>query len=457
MEEQSLPNDDLLKPPQPLNPLPLEKPQKTRLLFKITLVVLIALFFGSIAGLFLSKQFLSVNPSPTPIASPPITELVPTKEATISGVITNAHNDFGFNIFQQLLNEDKGKNIFISPLSIHLALSMTYNGADGTTKEAMAKTLRLQQIDINQLNKDSATLINLLQNPDPKVEIAIANSIWARKGETFNPNFLETNKKYYLAKIESLDFTDSKTVDIINSWVSDNTKGKIPTIINPPIPPDMVMYLINAVYFKGSWTVEFDKKLTTNRSFTLNDGSKKEYPMMEQKGNFQYLENDLFQAINLPYGENKRLGMYVFLPKGNLENFVTQLTGQNWQEWLTKFLEQEGTIILPKYKLEYEKNLKDVLKELGMGIAFGDQADFSLMRENGIKDLFISEVIHKTYVDVNEEGTEAAAVTEVGVGVTAVIPEKKIFYMEVNKPFFFAIVDNKTSEILFMGLVFNPK
>jgi len=428
----------------------------------IAFLFILFILITGIMGAFLVKQYRFPEVIPVPTTMPtPNAELSPAPyilEASPSMQLSQAHNYFGFNIFHQLLNEDKGKNIFISPLSIHLALSMTYNGADSTTKEAMAKTLQIQQMDINQLNKDSSALIDLLQNPDPKVEILIANSIWMGIGENFNPDFLTANQTYYKAKLDSLDFNDPKSADIINSWVSNNTKGKIPTIIIPPIPPDMVMYLINAVYFKGNWTVEFDKKLTTERLFTLTDGSQKEYPMMQQKGNFLYFENDQFQSVNIPYGKNKRLGMHVFLPKGNLENFTNELSIENWKKWLTEYKEKEGTIILPKYKIEYKKNLNDVLKSLGMAVAFSSQADFSRMRENPkLKDLYISEVIHKTYVDVNEEGTEAAAVTEVGMAKTVAIQEKKTFYMEINRPFYFAIADNQTSEILFMGIILEPK
>jgi len=431
---------------------------------KLIVVALMILFLIvlSSAGVFIVKHTSQV-PQITPTPKVSITELTPTPaapeilESSPSAKISTAHNYFGFNILQKLLVAGKETNIFISPSSIYLALSMTYNGASGETKEAMSDTLGIKGVSNDEVNKANASLIKIIQNPDPQVQIAIANSIWTKKGETFNSDFLTVNQKYYGAKIESLDFTDSKTVGIINGWVSENTRGKIPSIIQPPIPPDMVMYLINAIYFKGTWTVEFDKKLTSDRPFTLNDGTAINHPMMWQKGDFLYLENDQFQAVNLPYGKNKRLGMFVFLPKEKLEDFTKQLTNENWQKWLTEFKEKEGTVILPKFKLEYENNLNSALKSLGMTVAFDSQADFSKMRANPLqKDLFISEVIHKTYVDVNEEGTEAAAVTEVGMKATAARPDET-FFMEVNKPFYFAIVDRETSELLFMGIILEPK
>jgi serpin B len=211
------------------------------------------------------------------------------------------------------------------------------------------------------------------------------------------------------------------------------------------------MYIINAVYFKGSWTKEFDKKLTETRPFTLSDSSTKSKPLMKKDGNFPYLETDSFQAINLSYGKNERISMYVFLPK-NIDTFVNDLTPEKWNSWMTGFHTKKGTILLPKFKMEYEKQLKDILTTLGMSIAFSDKADLS-----GIgKELKISEVKHKSFVDVNEEGTEAAAVTIVGIVGASMSAPQETFYMEVNKPFFFAIRDNQSGEILFLGIVQNP-
>lgn len=365
--------------------------------------------------------------------------------------IPKAHNAFGFDLIKSIKQDESGKNIFISPSSIALALSMVYNGTNGETKNAMQKTLHMQGFDISNINQESLGLINLLKNPDPKVQLSIANSVWARKEVNFNQNFIDTLKSYYNTESSVLDFANPNSVKTINSWVSKNTNGKIPTIVST-IPSDMVMYLINAVYFKGSWTKEFDKKLTQNKSFTIADGSSKSTPLMKQSGMLPYLETEDFQSVNLTYGNNKRISMYVFLPKNNVDNFVSTLTPEKWNGWMSQYKGKSGVILLPKFKMDYEKQLKDILAGLGMSIAFTDNADLS-----GIgKDLKISEVKHKSYVDVNEEGTEAAAVTSVGVSVTSVAPPQDTFYMEVNHPFFFAIRDNQTEEILFMGIVQNP-
>ncbi len=364
--------------------------------------------------------------------------------------IPKAHNAFGFDLIKSIKKDEVNKNIFISPSSIALAISMVYNGANGETKNVIQNTLHTQGIDINNLNQESLGLINILKNIDKKTQLSIANSVWARKGVNLNQNFIDTLKNYYNAESSTLDFNNINSIKTINSWVSKNTNGKIPTIVNS-IPSDMVMYIINAVYFKGSWTKEFDKKLTQNRPFTVADGSSKSTPLMKKSGMLPYLETADFQSVNLTYGDNKRISMYVFLPK-NVDTFVSTLTSEKWDGWMSGYKDKDGMILLPRFKMDYEKQLKDILSNLGMGIAFSDNADLL-----GIgKELKISEVKHKSYVDVNEEGTEAAAVTSVGVMTTSVAPSQDKFYMEVNHPFFFAIRDNQTNEILFMGIVQNP-
>jgi len=424
----------------------------------ITILLIIFLVSG---GILVQSLFQPAHlkppagiPSVTPWERPTSIIASPAISATQAPVakevrqLATAHNFFGFNILKQLLVEDKNKNIFLSPASIALALSMTYNGAEKETKAVMAKTLQVENMTIDELNQASESLMTLIASPDPKVQISVANSIWARAGEEFRQEFLTANEKFYRAKITSLDFKLPSSADTINNWVSENTKGKIPTIIQPPIPAEMVMYLINAIYFKGTWTVEFDKKLTQEREFTSLNGTKSLRPMMKQtRKDFNYLETDDFQAVELPYGKNERLGMYVFLPKRDLADFFSKLTGENWNSWMDKFLKREGILVLPKFKIEYEKKLNDTLGQLGMAVAFGGGADFSKIGPG----LFISEVIHKSYIEVNEEGTEAAAVTSVGVGKTAIGPDEK-FYLEVNKPFFYAISDKQTGEVLFMGV-----
>ncbi len=367
--------------------------------------------------------------------------------------VAEAHTNFGLNILKELYNSDKTENIFISPTSIALALSMVYNGSDGETKTEIAEALEVSGISLEELNQQSQSLITQYSNIDPKVEIAIANSIWTREG--FNPksSFINLLENWYLAQVKALDFDKEEAVDEINEWVKNNTQEKIESIVDYPISSDVIMYLINATYFKGTWTNEFDPEDNKERIFTNGDSSQEDHIMMYRHDNFSYLENDDFQAISLTYGENERLSMYVFLPKGELELFMAKLNSENWNNWLTNFQSEKGTIYLPKLKLEYEKSLNEYLKALGMNSAFKESADFSEIAPN----IFISDVKHKTFVDVNEEGTEAAAVTSVETELTSVGNPEETFYMEVNKPYFFVIRDNDNGENLFTGIINNPE
>jgi len=432
-------------------------------------ITLFLLFGGSAAyGLYwFQTNPPSVKPSPTPteqmsptsapspVASPS-SDLPASPSSQLSSDVTFAHNGLGFDLFKTLLKTGGENNVVISPTSIALALSMTYNGASESTKLAMAKTLKIETIDIKKLNEESANLIKLLSNPDPQVTLSIANSIWTRKGITFLQSFLTTNTTYYNAQIQSLDFSLPTAADTINAWVSKNTKEKIPTIVDKPIDSSIVMYLINAIYFYGTWTNEFDATLTKIMPFTLTDKSRIQHLLMKQeRKDFLYQETTNFQAVQLAFGKNKRLSMVIMLPKTTLSSFLGQLTHATWNSWMKSFSQMEGTVLLPKFKIEYKTSLKNPLLTLGMVPAFSSEtADFSGMRTQ--KDLFISDVIHKTYIDVNEKGTEAAAVTSVEVGMTSAGPAKKTFLMEINKPFFFAITDSQSGEILFMGTIQNP-
>jgi serpin B len=369
--------------------------------------------------------------------------------------LIEANNGLGFNLFRELTESNPEKNIFISPSSVLTALAMTYNGAEGGTRAAMEKTLQLEEMTMEKVNKAFADLLTILRNPDPKVELTVANSLWAREGVDFHEDFLTRNRDYFDAEATEIDFNDAGAADIINGWVKEKTRDRIDGIVEPPINPDTILFLINAIYFKGEWTEPFDPDLTRELPFNRPDGTKKEIPVMFQRNDFRYLENELFQAAILPYGKNERVSMYIFLPaeSAGLEQLYAELNSANWNEWIASFSSMEGEIGLPRFKFEYETSLNDTLKSLGMGIAFDDNAaDFSGMRPIPPR-LVISEVKHKTFVEVNEEGTEAAAVTSVEVGVTA-MPET--FSMIVDRPFFFTITDDITGTILFMGSVLEP-
>lgn len=366
-----------------------------------------------------------------------------------------ANNAFGFDLFNQLLAEDKDKNVFFSPLSVALALEMTYNGAVGKTHDAMVKTLKLNGMNHAQLNESAAELMKTLKSNDPKIELAIANSLWARQGTKFNPAFLERNRQFFGAEIAAIDFASPKAKDTINEWVSQNTKGKIPSIIDR-INAQEVMFLINAIYFKGQWQKKFEKAQTEDAPFHLAAGGQKKVPLMSQSGNYAYYRGEKFQAVSLPYGQGGTT-LCLFLPDEgtSLHDFLKGLSFEKWEQWTNSFRSTPGDIKIPRFKMDYDKQLNDSLTALGMGVAFTSGADFSGIRAE--RDLMISEVKHKAIVEVNEEGTEAAAATSVGMMTTSMRQPPQRFTFVADRPFMMAIRNQQTGAILFLGTVMEPK
>lgn len=365
------------------------------------------------------------------------------------GKIVSADNSFGFNLFHRIAGRESGDNILISPASLAAALTMTYNGASGHTKEAMAKTLGLRGLSMEEANQANAVLQNRLNSLGRDVLLNTANSLWAREGQEFREDFLKRNREFYDAKISTLDFAHPEAPWVIDTWVREKTGGKIEKIVET-IPGGAILYLINAVYFRGAWAVKFDSQNTMERDFTLLDGSKKKVPMMMTgaKG-FKYLRENNFSAVGLPYGDG-RVGMYVFVPDedSSLKELYEGLNAESWDEWMSRFQEAELMIVIPRFNLEYDIVLDDALTDLGMGVAFdAGAADFSVMCPGG--GVWIDEVKHKTFLEVNEEGTEASAATSVRMsrGSRAVY---------VNRPFFCAIRDDDTGAILFIGSIVDP-
>jgi serine protease inhibitor len=370
--------------------------------------------------------------------------------------LTAATSRFSFKLYNQILRQRTSKNTFVSPASVMMALAMTYNGADGETRQGMARALEIENISLEDVNRAFADLKSTLAPTDPKIQIKIANSLWARKGFAIKRPFVERNKEYYSAELATLNFVNPATPQTINSWVKRNTEGKIDKIVER-INPDDVLFLINAIYFKGKWQFEFDKGKTKPDVFRLAGGERKELPMMWQSGNYFYQKGKNFQSFALPYGEGS-VSMYVFLPdeQTSLDQFEQDLTPENWDLWMKSFGVRPGEVKLPRFNVEWESKLNDALKELGMAEAFDEQrANFSLIAEPvGGNKLFISEVKHKSICEVNEEGTVAAAATSVRATLTSLPPEK--FFIKVDRPFFFAIRDNRTGVVLFMGSVTEP-
>ena len=366
--------------------------------------------------------------------------------------LVSANTGFGFDIFKELILEDSNQNIFISPLSILLALAMTYNGAVGDTNLAMAEALRFKGFDLEELNSGFHDLMVSIKNADSDIELAIANSIWYILGYKVKEDFIERNRKYFDSEVNEIDFAAPEAVDTINSWIEDATKGKIEKMLTY-IPDDAVMYLINAIYFKGNWTYPFEESLTSDDDFYLLDVTTKKVPMMSQEEEFLYYNGDNFSVARLPYGQEK-MAMYIILPDEgvNLDSVIESLDADRWKDILESFSSKQVYISMPKYKMEYGiKLLNDVLAKLGMEIAFGSEADFS-----GISpDIFISRVLHKAVIEVNEKGSEAAAATVVEMMKTAA-PIDEIIEFTVDRPFFFVIADDRSGSIIFMGKVVEP-
>lgn len=374
--------------------------------------------------------------------------------STAINTVVAANTRFSFKLFNQIYQQQENQNIVISPASISAALSMTYNGAKGETKEAIANTLELSGISLEEINQGNIELKQSLETTDEKITLNIANSLWLDQSTSFLPDFIQRVAESYKAQLTQLDFSDPNSAAEINNWVKDKTNSKIEKIVDR-IEANQILFLINAVYFKAQWQTRFSEAATEASPFTLLDGSTKQHPLMNHSGDYNYLETDTFQAIHLPYGEG-RWGFYVFLPKtdASLASFYENLTAENWQKWMKelRYNYVPGSITLPRFTLEYDITLNDTLKALGMEIAFDpEQSDFSAMTETPAT---ISQVKHKTFIEVNEEGTEAAAATSVGIVATSVPPPP--FSMVVDRPFFCAIRDNETGTILFMGSIVDP-
>jgi len=347
--------------------------------------------------------------------------------------VTGGNEDFAFNVFRELNNEESKENLFISPLS--------------KTKEDMAKALSYAGIDITAVNTSYKNLLPYLSNVDEQVDLDISNSIWYRMGQPIKEEFITTNKEAFDAEISEIDFSQPDAADTINKWIKESTKGKIEKMLNPPLPSDVIMYLINAVYFKGNWTYEFDKDNTYPGIFTNIDGTEEDVDMMSMTRTVDYGKGDDYEVLRLPYG-NKKLYMYFILPyNSNINELIDSLDSEKFNAIRESIADEDEVIVgIPRYKVEYGiKNLNDVLKKMGMASAFEMDADFSKIREG----IFISRVLHKAVIEVNEEGSEAAAVTVVEMLESAEMEDPTSFV--ADRPFVFAIRDEETGTMLFMG------
>jgi serpin B len=370
--------------------------------------------------------------------------------------VISSGNSFGFNLFTKVNNSEQNKNVFISPFSVSMAFGMLLNGANGPTLDSLKQALGDAGLSLDDINNSYQSISSKLTNLDATVVFQIANSIWYRFGVSVLPKFLNDNRNYFDAEVDSLDFTQSSAVQTINGWVNTKTKGKIPTILNN-IPPDAMMYLINAIYYKGTWTYQFNSQYTKDASFTCADGSNVSCKLMSEEATFSYYADAYMQVIDLPYG-NRSFSMTIILPHTNIaiDQFAAGLTQAQWDAIINKLDSSKVDLYLPKFTLAWGESMRDELKALGMKIAFSGAADFSRISQTD--KLFISDVIHKTFIDVDERGTEAAAVTIIILPGASQYspPPPAIPVMRIDHPFIFAIREHQSGTILFIGKIVNP-
>jgi len=366
--------------------------------------------------------------------------------------LVKADNTFTFNLLSKI-PDSQGHNVMVSPLSISLALCMTLNGADGITKSDMITALGLNGLSVDEINQIYTDLISALKKADSNVIMDIANSIWIKKTFPVLDSFIAVNQKYYDAQVQTLDFNQA-ALATINNWVSGKTNGKIPSILDQ-ISNQEIMFLINAIYFNGKWQVQFEKSSTENGSFALASGLTATVPLMMIKENFGYSEQTGYRALKMPYGRGK-FEMVMLLPDAGIsaDQLIQQLNPSLWENLKTALaIDSKVDVWIPRFKFSWESDLNDLLSSLGMAVAFSaTEANFSGI--NATAQLFISKVKHKTFIEVNEEGTEAAAATSVGIGVTSVGPGGPQFH--ATRPFLFFITEEDTGAILFAGKVENP-
>jgi serine protease inhibitor len=362
-------------------------------------------------------------------------------------------NAFGFSLAEKL--EAPGKpNRLISPLSIELALGMVYTGASGGTAEAINRVLRFDSTSREAAIAELSSLQQMLLDPGKGITLKIANALWIADSIRLNQAFSSDLSKSFNTKLESARFRDPATLSRINDWVSNATEGKISGFLDsPPSPP---MFLANAVYFHAQWNSPFQKQLTHEQPFYPADGSNMTVQMMRQNGSFPYAKGAGFAVVALPYTGN-RFAMYCFLPDEGVDTLLDQLKKSSWAELAGNLRIRRGSVALPKFKLEYSAGLNQALIGLGMGIAFDrDRAQFSRMIE-GSQKLYIGGVLHKTFLEVDEAGSTAAAATGIQMQATAMVRPNEEFNLVFDRPFIAAIADQRSGTILFLGILGAPK
>jgi serpin B len=382
----------------------------------------------------------------------PITQL-PRSLTLAEELVIGRSNTFGFDLLKEVdaLRDAPAPNTILSPLSATMALGMALEGAEGETFTAMRDALRFQGLSREEVTASYRGLLDLLLELDPEVELGIANSAWSRQGFSFVPSYFDAVTTSFDAEVQELDFSDPGAKDVINGWVNEKTNGRITEIVDAISPLD-ILFLINAVYFKGSWTTRFKEGDTHSGSFRLPTGADVTVPFMSaEKLPMRFGSVDGVQIGEIPYG-GEAFAMTLVVPEygKSVDDLVADWDDDTWNEWIAATHEGEFPIRMPKFELEWDGQLKDPLASMGMGPAFVPQADFSRMTP--AEDAYISAVRQKTYLKVDEEGTVAAAVTSVTVGVTSAP-----MGLYVDRPFLVAIRERLSGTILFLGVIRDPR
>ena len=360
----------------------------------------------------------------------------------------DADNHFAFDMFR-LVSKEEGANTFFSPLSLNLALGMLYNGATGDTRTEMAQVMGMTDFTEREINEYYQKISQTLMGIDPQTELGIANSIWHRHTLPVKQSFIDINKKYFDAKVKGLDFFDPAAADSINNWCAEKTRDKITEIVEKPLPGAAIMYLINALYFKSKWAYQFDKEKTYQRDFTVAGNKTVKVNMMSQQEKLPYYADQYLQCVEMPYG-NDAFSMVAILPAigSDIEQLIANLDNEKWQNIIQKLTIQRDVIVeLPRFKIECTIPLRERVKDIGLRrIFFGGLENIS----GG--DLFVSDIKQKTYIEVNEEGTEAAAVTV--ISIVDISTGMKSFI--ADRPFLYLIKEKSTGLILFIGRMDEP-
>ena len=366
--------------------------------------------------------------------------------------LIESENSFALDIFRKVVESSpESENVIISPLSISSALSMTLNGSNGATRDSMLKALRVIGLTPEMINNSDKNLTEALLKVDKRVLISIANSVWTENNFVVKKPFIDILTQFYNAESKSFDINDPLVQKQINSWIESKTNGMIKNMVGQ-LDPRTVMLLINAIYFKGMWKSQFDKANTVQGSFYKPGGIIAQVPMMKQTSDFKIYNGEGFTLAEFPYGQGNFV-MDVILPDENdgIKNIIQLLNGTSFKGWLNLLYERKTELTFPRFKYGYKKELKDILTNMGMGIAFGDDADFSNMADLKLQ---LSFVLHQAFIETNEEGTEAAAATVVGVTATSMPAGPFIF--NLDHPFIYFIRETSTNSILFMGRVVDP-